>query len=784
MRLQIAASAAVSVVCIWLAAAAPAPASTTGLVRGSVRVAGNPVTDVTLILAGEGTELHTQTDASGSFVFVRVPFGRYTLTAHRDGEQDLSVPVEVQSNSVATLALELRTLKEIGRTQTNLLVRGVASEPVGVNTLNKAQIATMPDSQSLYNLITTMPGIVQFSYNEPVAHGFHGLTYELDGIPLPQGTASNFSEIIDPRTIDSLEVITGAFPAEYGGYRQGAVVNIISHRAADLAAPEQGYVTLGGGNYAGAQGSLGEALTLGNTRLFFNANLERTGRGLDSPTFDPQHDNASQSNQFLRTITNLGKYDVLAFDGSNNFATFQIPINTQPTELSPLAVPPGTDDVQLEYDSLFNLAYTHNSKDGNSYTQIAPWYHYDRIVYDGDAANDLNGTFTDYTQDPPATSQAGSYLHQDRTSTFTGLRLVQFAVAGPNALKAGVDQTIENFAGNEQISYLDSKGDVERFFDNSAQRGTLFDAYLQDKWTPTEYLSLFGGLRYDHSTGYVSGSQLSPRIELNGKVDPLTIVHAYFGTLYAAPFLEDTRRAAVVINGGNPDELPVYDLRPERDSYYEFGLAHQFTPGARAYVNFWRRNVTNVLDTTQLANTPIFAVYNNTIGISTGVEGRVDASWKGGDTGFMSATLSNAQAGGISGGTFLICPPPATTGCYQSQIADVTLQPEDHDQTFAMIVNYTKRLGSDRSYFVGFQPEYGTGYPVEFQNGPTRLAPHLTFDASFGRIPQTGAKKRAGFTADFTNIANYAYLIKVNNGFNTTQWAPGFRGSLRVTYPF
>ena len=213
-------------------------------------------------------------------------------------------------------------------------------------------------------------------------------------------------------------------------------------------------------------------------------------------------------------------------------------------------------------------------------------------------------------------------------------------------------------------------------------------------------------------------------------------------------------------------------------------LAHQFAPGARAYVNFWKRNVTNVLDTTQLANTPIFAVYNNTIGIAKGVEGRVDARWNSGDSMFMSATLSSSQAGGISGGTFLVCPPPASPGCIQSQVADVTLQPEDHDQTFAMVVNYTKRFGSDKRYFAGFQPEYGTGYPVEFQNGPTRLPPHLTFDASFGRDPRPGPRRSLGFTADFTNIANYAYLIKVNNGFNTTQWAAGFHGSLRVTYPF
>jgi outer membrane receptor protein involved in Fe transport len=780
MRFVRAAFCAVAFLALLILAAAPALADSNGVVRGVVRLDGNPTDRVKLTLTGEGVTLERTSLAQGTFVFDRVPFGHYTLTAHREGSQDASQLVDVQTGSIVTLTIDLSTLKEIAHTQSGL-VRGVASAPVGVNTLGKQQINANPVGQSLDNLIETMPGIVQFSYNEPVAHGFHGLTYELDGIPLPQGTASNFSEIIDPRTIDSLEVFTGAFPAEYGGYRQGAVVNIISHRASDLTQPEQGYVTLGGGNYGGLQGSFGESATLGTTRFFLNGNTEQTDRGLDSPTFVPQHDSASQGNEFLRTITNIGKNDVLAFDASNNFATFQIPINTTTTPISPVAVPAGTDDVQLEYDSLFSLAFTHNAADGNSYTQIAPWYHYDRIVYAGDLEKDLQGTFTDFTQDPPAVTDLDG-LRQDRASTFQGLRLAHFHVWGDNAFKAGVDETVENFHGNEQIAYLDDDGVQQNFFDNQAQRGTLFSAYVQDKWTPTQYLSLFGGLRYDHSTGYVSGGQLSPRIEMNVKINPSSIFHAYYGRLYAAPFLEDTRRAAVVIGGGNPDDLPVYDLQPERDSYYEFGLSHQFAPGARAYVNAWKRNVTNVLDTTQLFPTPIFAVYNNSIGIAEGVEGRVDARWNNGDSMFVSGTLSNSQAGGISGGTFLFCPTPSTQ-CQQG-IEDVTLSPEDHDQTFAMIVSYTHRLTPDKSYFVTLQPEYGTGYPVQFQNGQQRLAPHLIYDASAGKDPTRGRHPMPGFVADFTNITNNAYLIKVNNGFNTTQWAPGYHWSLRVTQPF
>jgi outer membrane receptor for ferrienterochelin and colicin len=746
-------------------------ADTSGLVRGTITLGGKPAAGVslTLTLPGETAHIHAITGAGGTFTIGNVPFGHYTLVAHRAGTPDYAQTVDISSDSVVTLAIELQ-LRTIGKAVTTG-AKGVGAAPVSVNSIGREQLAALPQNQSLNQVITTFPGIARFSYNEPVAHGFHGLTYEIDGVPLPVATTSNFSEIIDPRTIDSLEIFTGAFPAEFGGSRQGAVVNIISHRQSDLDAPAEGTVTAGLGSYGSAQTSIAQSLTVGRTRVFFNANLERTNRGIDSPTFDPDHDSSNQSNQFLRTITNVGAHDTLTFDASNNDAACQIPIDTNPGDPNdPLIVPSGTDDVQREYDSFLNLVYTKNAADGNSYTQIAPWYRYDRVRYLGDIPEDLAG--------------GTDGLSQDRHSNFEGIRLTHFHVFGKNAVKVGVDEAVENFTGNEHIAYFNTDangapvGPVQNFYDDNAQRGSQLGAYVEDKWTPTSYLSVQGGLRYDHSTGYTSGGQLSPRIEINGQVDPQDILHAYYGTLYSAPFIEDTRKAAVILGGNNANgALPAYNLQPEHDAYYEFGLAHTFVPGARATLNFWKRDVRNVLDTTQLANTPIFAVFNNTIGIAKGVEGRVDANFKNGDSFFLSTTLSQSLAGGISGSTFLF--PPDTDP------SDVTLGPEDHDQAFSATLGYTKRLGKTHNYFATLEPLYGTGYPVEFENGSGgRLPPHLTFDGSFGRDAGRGRNRTIGFDATFQNFTNTRYLLKVNNGFNTTQWGEGFRADFRLTAPF
>jgi len=774
VRNRLAASAAIA----FLFPASAAVAGTTGVVRGTVADAAKAAPGVAVSLTGDGANLRVTTGASGAFLFSQVPFGHYTLRVDRTGAAPFTQALDVETDSVVTLPIDL-ALRTIGKAHV-ASIKGPGANPVAVTTLSRSQIATLPNGQSLDALITTLPGIVSFSYGEPVAHGFHGLTYELDGVPLPRGTSANFSEVIDPRDIDSLEVFTGAFPAEFGGSRQGAVVNIITRRATDLTAPESGSLTLGGATYGSAQTSLDESVRVGNTRVFLNGNLERTNRGIDSPTFVPVNDRSNQSNEFLRTITNIGKTDSLAFDLSNNFAQFQIPINETVNPNDPVLQVPGTDDVQREYDRFVNLVYTNNAKNGDSYTQIAPWYHDDRVVYAGDLPSDLLGTIDN--GDGTFTGLDG--LAEDRRSTFLGVRLTHFHTFGPNAVKAGIDASNEFFVGNERIAYLDQNGALQNFFDNQRQRGSQFGAYIQDKWTPTSALAVSGGLRFDHSTGYVAGAQLSPRIEIDGQVGPRDVLHAYYGSLYAAPSLEDTRRAAVVLSGDTGATQPVYDLQPEHDQYYEFGVAHTISPNSRATANFWKRNVRNVLDTTQLANTPIQAVYNNTIGIAKGFDVRVDSRYRNGDTAFVSASLSSSRAGGISGSTFLFAPPGSNPTTVASNL-DVTLQPEDHDQTFSATIDYTKRLGTDRSYFASLEPQYGTGYPVAFQNGEGRLTPHLTFDASFGRDALRDTNHpRYGFVADFTNFTNYPYLIKVNNGFNTTQWGAGFKAGLRLIAPF
>jgi hypothetical protein len=111
----------------------------------------------------------------------------------------------------------------------------------------------------------------------------------------------------------------------------------------------------------------------------------------------------------------------------------------------------------------------------------------------------------------------------------------------------------------------------------------------------------------------------------------------------------------------------------------------------------------------------------------------------------------------------------------------LTLQPEDHDQTWSGDAFLTRRFSPDLRTFATLETQYGTGYPVAFQNGEGRLPAHFVVNAAFGREASRG---HLGYELSVDNLFDHRYLIKVNNGFNTTQWNAPRRIVFRVTAPW
>jgi hypothetical protein len=302
-----------------------------------------------------------------------------------------------------------------------------------------------------------------------------------------------------------------------------------------------------------------------------------------------------------------------------------------------------------------------------------------------------------------------------------------------------------------------------------------------------QYVQWNYGLRYDHSTGYVGGWQLSPRIGVTLWGGGADVGHMYYGKFYAAPLLEDVRPACVVLSQQSPCSTtnPVYDLKPESDSYSEVGVTHKFASSFTGSFNVFSKTVVNILDTQQFLNTPLFAVFNNSIGRNAGVEFRLDDRLPNADQWFFTSTISGSYAACVSGSTFLFPPNPPGESC----VAQLAL--EDHSETVAATAAYTHRFGSKKLWFATLQGNYGSGFPVQFEDANTNLSgtlpAHTTLDFSIGRnlTPgRAGQDQGLGLQLQVLNMLNHQYPIKVANGFNTTQISNGRSVLLRVTQPF
>jgi len=108
-----------------------------------------------------------------------------------------------------------------------------ASETV----ISAASIANKPSNTTFSSLITSaVAGAAAAPNGDIHIRGSHGqYSYYLDGAPLPANVSGSFSDLINPKSIQTLRVFTGGFPAEYGG--QLAAIFDVTAKAGKTGAP-------------------------------------------------------------------------------------------------------------------------------------------------------------------------------------------------------------------------------------------------------------------------------------------------------------------------------------------------------------------------------------------------------------------------------------------------------------------------------------------------------------------------------------------------------------------
>ena len=168
------------------------------------------------------------------------------------------------------------------------------------HTVAQIQAQSQGDNAPLNEVILRSPGVVQDSAVNGDLHvrGEHAnLQYRINGVLLPEGIAGGFGIELDPRFIQSMQLITGSLPAQYG-FRTAGVIDIET-KTGDFQ--NGGEVSAYGGSYNTFNPSFEYGDTQGKWDYYINGSFNQNDLGLENPTSSANaiHDHTDQYRAFL-----------------------------------------------------------------------------------------------------------------------------------------------------------------------------------------------------------------------------------------------------------------------------------------------------------------------------------------------------------------------------------------------------------------------------------------------------------------------------------------------------
>jgi hypothetical protein len=316
---------------IFAALNAVAEGSNSGTVRGTVTdPSGAVVPNATVHLINQvsGLDRTVTTDSSGQFVFANIPFNPYRMTVLANGFAPMSKNFEIRSVVGTNLKLAL----EVEGSATTVTVQSsgdlVETDPTFHTDVDRELFTKVPlesESSSLSSLVTlTTPGVAADSNGL-----FHGLgdhasnSFSVDGQAITDQQSKVFSNQIPSNSIQSIEVISGAPPAEFGG--KTSLVIVATTRSGQGITTPTGSVSASYGSFGSATGGFDLAYGEKKWGNFIEADGLNTGRFLDPPEFKVFHDKGNEQNVFDRVDYNLTQVDSFHLDLNYSRSWFQTP---------------------------------------------------------------------------------------------------------------------------------------------------------------------------------------------------------------------------------------------------------------------------------------------------------------------------------------------------------------------------------------------------------------------------------------------------------------------------
>ncbi len=648
-------AALMMVISLLFAAGASAQSGSSSTVTGKVLdPTGAVVPNATVEIrnAVSGFERSTATDSAGSFAIANVPFNPYHLTVTEKGFDPHVEDIEVRSVVPVNLDISL-TIKGTSETVTVEAASDLLENDSTFHTdVDRGLFDKIPlesTSSSVSSLVTlATPGIAADSNGL-----FHGMgdhaenSFSVDGQPVTDQQSKVFSNQIPIDSIQSMEVISGAPPAEFGE-KTSVVINVTTRSGQGETTPH-GEVTASYGSF----GTSGTGFNLGyggrKWGNFFSANGLNGGRFLDPPEFTVLHDKGNQENAFDRFDWQLSQADAIHLNLGFTRSWFQTPnsfdmqnatawngLVVDNAGLGPDGLPVGPADQRSQIKT-FNIAPSWTrTVSNNAVFTLGGFVRRDQYNYypSGNPFADLSPDLQQET------------VNQDRALTNAGLRSDLSYAKGIHNVKAGVtyqqtfldehtrfgvvDPTLLGSLTDENgDTCVDAAGmpaaepcttlapyDLTRggrlFPFNGHTDVKLLSLYVQDSITKGPW-AINAGVRGDIYNGLTSHSEAEPRLGIAYNIKRTnTILRASYARVLETPFnenlvLSSTGCGSAVLNPllgcSSPGELTPFS--PGWRNEFHVGMQQAFGRYLVFSGEYVWKYTHNAYDFSVLGSTPI-----------------------------------------------------------------------------------------------------------------------------------------------------------------------------------
>jgi hypothetical protein len=402
------------------------------------------------------------TDSAGKFTIPNIPFNPYHLTVTDRGFSTYAQDVDVRS----IVPINVNVTLQIKGSSESVTVEATGedlleNDPTFHTDVSKELFDKLPlesQSSSVSSLVTlSSPGIAADSNGL-----FHGLgdhaenSFSVDGQPITDQQSKVFSNQIPLDSIESMEVIAGAPPAEYGD-KTSVVINVTTLSGQGMTTPH-GSVTASYGSF----GTSGVGINFGyggqKWGNFISANGLNSGRFLDPPEFSVFHDKGNEENIFDRLDFQLSHRDSIHLNLGFTRSWFQTPnsfdaqfatgwkgLTVDNGGLDPNGNVVGPSDQRSQIKT-FNIAPSWTrAVSNNAVFTLGAFVRRDQYNY-----YPSNNPFADLA--PDLQSQT---VGQDRTLTNAGIRSNISYVKGIHNIKAGATYQQTFLDENNKLGIVD-----------------------------------------------------------------------------------------------------------------------------------------------------------------------------------------------------------------------------------------------------------------------------------------------------------------------------------------